>query len=93
MNKKILFALVLFCFAQTTFAASDFVYPLGQIAKSSCKRQAWSELGTDCKMDLPKIANADYSKYKNDTSYRRIYSVLWGATYDFGWDTGYGSHQ
>lgn len=44
-------------------------------------------------MDLPKIANADYSKYKNDTTYRRIYSVLWGATYDFGWDTGYGSHQ
>ena len=23
---------------------------------------------------------------------RRVYSVLWGATYDYGWDMGLGSH-
>ena len=72
--------------------AGDFGYPVGQIAKPSCKRQDWKDLASDCKMDLPKIAGADYSKYKTDTTYRRIYSILWGSTYDWGWDTGYGSH-
>ncbi len=43
-------------------------------------------------MPLPKISGADYMKYKNDSSFRRIYTVLWGATYDYGWDVGLGSH-
>jgi hypothetical protein len=43
-------------------------------------------------MTLPHILNADYVTYKNNTEYRRIYSVLWGSTYDYGWDVGYGSH-
>jgi hypothetical protein len=43
-------------------------------------------------MPLPRIANADYEKFKADSQYRRIYTVLWGATYDYGWDVGLGSH-
>ena len=29
---------------------------------------------------------------EKDPLYRRVYSVLWGATYDYGWDRGNGSH-
>lgn len=44
-------------------------------------------------MPLPKIEGADYEKYKSNTLYRRVYSVLWGATYDYGWDSGFGTHE
>ncbi len=43
-------------------------------------------------MILPKITGADYKKFKDDTTFRRIYTVLWWATYDYGWDVGVGSH-
>jgi hypothetical protein len=73
-------------------AESDFGYPFTEIAKSSCRKEAWSTLGPECKMPLPRITGADYNKYAQDTAMRRVYSVLWGATYDYGWDTGIGSH-
>lgn len=44
-------------------------------------------------MTLPRIEGANYSAYKDNTLYRRVYSVLWGATYDYGWDTGFGGHM
>ncbi|MDD2891762.1 MAG: M23 family metallopeptidase [Candidatus Gracilibacteria bacterium] len=72
--------------------AGSFVYPLDQIAKPSCRFSTWGTLDNGCKMTLPRIEGADYVKYKNNTDYRRIYSVLWEATYDYGWDVGYGSH-
>lgn len=43
-------------------------------------------------MPLPRIVNANYELYKNDSQFRRIYTVLWGGTYDYGWDIGLGSH-
>jgi murein DD-endopeptidase MepM/ murein hydrolase activator NlpD len=43
-------------------------------------------------MPLPRIVNANYESYKNDAQFRRIYTVLWGGTYDYGWDIGLGSH-
>lgn len=72
--------------------AAGFVYPFDTIAKPSCRFSAWSTLGDDCKMQIPRITAADYTNYKNNTEYRRIYSVLWWATYTYGWDSGYGSH-
>jgi hypothetical protein len=86
----LLFASVLFLPA---FAhAGNFVYPFEKIAAPSCKWNVWSTLSDDCKIDLPKIAGADYAKYEKNQTYRRIYSVLWGTTYDYGWDLGLGSH-
>ncbi|MBP8016583.1 M23 family metallopeptidase, partial [Candidatus Gracilibacteria bacterium] len=61
-------------------------------ASPSCRFNKWSTLSDDCKIDLPKITNADYEKYKLDKNMRRIYSMLWGATYEYGWDVGNGSH-
>jgi len=43
-------------------------------------------------MPLPIIKNANYKKYKDNLTYRLIYSVLWTATYKNGWDIWYGSH-
>ncbi len=37
-------------------AESGFVYPFAEIAKPSCRKEAWSTLGPDCKMPLPRIA-------------------------------------
>lgn len=92
MNKLFLFV-SLFLISISSVSAGYFVYPLDQIAKSSCRFSNWNTLGSECKMTLPHIVNADYIKYKDNTEYRRIYSVLWEATYDYGWDVGYGSHE
>lgn len=90
--KKILLSLALFVAALETVSAASFVYPFSEIAKPSCRYSAWSTLDSACKMPLPRITGADYTKLKDNKEYRRIYSVLWGATYTYGWDVGYGSH-
>lgn len=89
--KKILFLfLLLWTFTQVN--AGSFIYPIDQIAVPKCRFSNWSELGSDCKMTLPRIVKWDYTKYKNDTNIRRIYSILWWATYNYWWDVWYGSH-
>jgi murein DD-endopeptidase MepM/ murein hydrolase activator NlpD len=94
MKKFIILWLALFLdFSITTVAyGSNFWYPFAQIAKPSCRKEAWSTLDDTCKMPLPRIVNANYESYKNDAQFRRIYTVLWGGTYDYGWDIGLGSH-
>ena len=72
-----------------TFSRS---YPFKQVAKPWCKFEIWQNLSEDCKIKLPIIKNADYRKYKDDLTYRLIYSVLWTATYKNWWDIWYGSH-
>ena len=67
-------------------------YPLKKVSKSTCRFTDWADHSDDCKMDLPIIENADYDKYKDNKTYRLLYSVLWTATYDNGWDIGYWSH-
>lgn len=90
--KKILLLLVLSFLAIEQASAGSFVYPFTEIAKPSCRYSAWSTLDAGCKMPLPRITGADYTKFKDNKEYRRIYSVLWGSTYTYGWDVGYGSH-
>lgn len=89
--KKILITL-LFLFVYSETNAGNFIYPIDQIAVPKCRFSNWSELWNDCKMTLPRIANWDYTKYKNDTNIRKIYSILWWATYNYWWDVWYGSH-
>lgn len=43
--------------------------------------------------DLPTIKNADYFTYRNDPSYRSVYSMLRLGTYFERRDVGMGSHQ
>lgn len=90
-HKKIIF--IAFLFLLPSLAKAEFVYPFKEISKSDCRFQSFDTLSADCKKDLPILHTADYKKYKDDYNYRRVYTVLWGATYDYGWDTGYGSHQ
>lgn len=46
-----------------------------------------------CKINLPIIRNAAYDQYKDETIYRQIYSVLFGASYTSGRDTTAGAHE
>ncbi|MDD5769999.1 MAG: M23 family metallopeptidase [Candidatus Gracilibacteria bacterium] len=72
---------------------ADFVYPIKTISKVDCRFQDFSTLGDECKMPLPILKTLDYEKYKNDYNlYRRVYTILWGSTYDYGWDVGNGGH-
>jgi len=42
-------------------------------------------------MQLPILKTSEYERYKNDEQlYRRVYTVLYGASYQYGWDVGYG---
>jgi hypothetical protein len=57
------------------------------MSKPECRFQDFQSLSAECKQQLPILKTADYQKYKNDYSvYRRIYTVLWGSSYDYGWD-------
>ena len=75
--KKIILFFSLFSSLIPFVSAGNFIYPLSQIAAPSCRFQTWGGLGSECKMALPKITNADYDKYKDDKLMRRVYSVLW----------------
>ena len=74
-------------------SGTTFVYPFAQIAVPSCRFSEWSTLGDDCRMSIPRIEGADYTRYSSNSMYRRIYTVLWEGTYDYGWDVGHGSHE
>lgn len=72
--------------------AGNFVYPIDNVAVPKCRFTAWSELTPECKMALPKIVGGDYTKYKDNKDIRKIYSILWWATYNYWWDVWYWSH-
>lgn len=88
--KFLVFSLVII-FSRETFAG-NFVYPFDKIADPKCRFNDRSTLWDECKITIPKIEKADYSKYKNNQTYRRVYSILWSWTYNYWWDAWYGSH-
>lgn len=73
-------------------SAADIIYPLNEISKPSCRFQDFEDLNSWCKQDLPILRTKNYEKLKDDYDYRRIYTVLWWATYDYAWDIGNWSH-
>ena len=82
---KIFFFLIFLAFSFK--ANADLMYPLKEISKPECRFQNFSSLWGDCKMDLPILKTSDYTKYKDGyNTYRRIYTVLWWASYTYGWD-------
>lgn len=76
------------------YARAEFFYPIQEMSKPECRFQEFSTLGAECKQQLPILKTADYTKYKNDYSvFRRVYTILWGSSYTYGWDIWYGGHS
>ncbi len=84
-------------FWSEVFAGTKIVYPLKEISKLECRFQNFSDLGSNCKETLPVLKTKDYDKYVKQNGgynkYTRLYTVLWGASYKYGWDVGHGGHQ
>jgi len=104
--KRFIVTLLLGIFFQTNIltlgvSASNndvkIVYPIQEISELECRFEKFSDLSAKCKRALPNLKTKDYEKYaKKDggyNDYTRIYTVLWGSSYKYGWDVGFGGHQ
>lgn len=67
---------------------SGWTYPLKQVwvPQVECKGIHWTQLGPECKIELPIIDGAQYDKYASIGKYRAIYSDIWWWSYNDGWD-------
>jgi len=85
-----------FTFSVEASNNNDIIYPLKQISKLKCRFEDFDTLSSDCKRDLPILKTKDYNKYIKENwgynEFTRIYTVLWGSSYKYGWDKGYGGH-
>ena len=56
--------------------ANAWSYPIDEVSKpkAECKSKHRDDLDDTCKMKLPIISNADYSKYLKDRTKQSIYS-------------------
>lgn len=63
-------------------------YPIQTVTLNNCDPSQ-----EECVVNLPRIVDADYDRYRNNSLYRRIYTVLRWATYPGQWDRGQGSHK
>ena len=70
----------------------ELVYPLQEVSTVECRTEAWDTLSNECKKELPIIKWANYSAYKNNEDYTKIYSVLYWGNYNDWWDVEKGSH-
>jgi len=82
----------------TVSAATDkIVYPLKEVSKLSCRYQDFKDLGSNCKQNLPILKSKDYAKYIKQNwgynDYTRYYTVLWWASYKYGWDVWFWGHE
>jgi hypothetical protein len=68
----------------------DIVYPLKEISKLECRFEDFSKLSSNCKTTLPILKTGDYNKYATQNGgyndFTRLYTVLWGSSYKYGWD-------
>ncbi len=82
---------------QVDAASSDIIYPLKEVSKLECRFKAFDTLENDCKQSLPKLKTKDYEKYAKQNGgyndFTRLYTVLWGSSYKYGWDVGNGWHM
>ncbi|NDK09661.1 peptidoglycan DD-metalloendopeptidase family protein [Candidatus Gracilibacteria bacterium] len=81
----------------TQAAESEIIYPLKQMSKLECRFEEFGTLDSDCKQDFLVLNTGDYQKYATAgggyNDFTRIYTVLWGSSYKYGWDVGSGGHQ
>lgn len=72
------------------------IYPLKEVSKLDCRFQEFSNLSSDCKQPLPVLNTKDYKKYATQNwgynDFTRLYTVLWWASYKYGWDVWNGWH-
>jgi len=77
--------------------STKIVYPVKEVSTLECRYTEFDELSSKCKQKLPILKTKDYTKYikKNwgYNEYTRYYTVLWGASYKYGWDVWFGWHQ
>lgn len=77
-------------------SGNKIVYPLKEISKLECRFQDFDQLKSNCKQSLPILKTKDYKKYAtlNDgyNDFTRLYTVLWGSSYKYGWDIWHGGH-
>lgn len=75
----------------------DLIYPLKKISSLECRFEDYDTLSGNCVQDLPILKTKDYNTYASQNGwyndYTRIYTVLWGASYKYGWDVWSGWHQ
>lgn len=75
---------------------SKIVYPLQEISKLECRFQDFDSLNSNCKQSLPILKTKDYKKYATQNwgynDFTRLYTVLWGSSYKYGWDIWNGGH-
>lgn len=75
----------------------NIVYPLKKVSKLECRYTHYDELSSDCKQKLLILNTKDYTKYIKQNwgynDYTRYYTVLWWASYKYGWDVWFWGHQ
>lgn len=81
-----------------TFAgSSEIMYPLKEISKLECRFEDFDSLSSNCKESLPVLNTKDYKRYAQKNwgynDFTRLYTVLWGSSYKYGWDVWNGGHQ
>lgn len=81
----------------THAGSDDIIYPLKKISTLECRFEDFDTLSGNCIQDLPILKTKDYNTYATQNGgynqYTRIYTVLWGSSYKYGWDVGSGGHQ
>lgn len=82
--------------AIATYTSDKIIYPLKQVSILDCRFTDFAELSSDCKQDLPVLNTKDYKKYATKNwgynDYTRTYTMLWWASYKYGWDIWNGGH-
>ena len=72
------------------------IYPLKEISKLDCRFKDFDELSNNCKQQLPILKTKDYAKYASKNwwynDFTRLYTMLWWASYKYGWDVWNGWH-
>ncbi len=88
----LLFFLIFSMFSRDSQVSAweEIIYPLKEISKLECRFEKFQDLWPECKEQLPVLNTKDYKKYAKESwgynKYTRLYTVLWWASYEYGWD-------
>jgi len=82
--------------AIAAYNSDKVIYPLKEISTLDCRFNDFIDLSSSCKQNLPILKTKDYKKYASEdwgyNDYTRIYTMLWWASYKYGWDVWNGGH-
>lgn len=98
-SAALLFFLVFSIISRDSYVSAweEMIYPLKEISKLECRFTKFSELWSNCKEQLPILKTKDYKKYAKQSwgynKFTRLYTVLWWASYKYGWDVWNWGHM